>query len=227
LGEEWCELGYRIGSTMQKHYLTTALLLLTAYLTGCVPSITKTRGTISILHGSNRELIPNVQDEEAERYIVVSLWDYPTVNEKEGDIVINKVLLTEEETATIDFPTKAYWVAWTPVFGSQHLAPEPGIVVFHKDHLPSWNVGGTDHDRGLYCDKPKSHHNFSIELIDSEGAWLEKKNDNSDKWFLEEFLAEKKNLLKKMKKCKGLTEQEREMVLDKLLRAARVLGAEE
>jgi len=44
------------------------------------------------------------------------------------------------------------------------------------------------------------------------------------KWFLEEFLAEKRKLLKKMKKCKGLTDQDREMVLDKLTVAAKVLG---
>ena len=210
-------------STMHKHYLTIALLIITAYLTGCMPSVTKTQGTINICPSGNKQVMSSIPSKETERYVVVSLWA-SSLKEK---YIINKVILTEEKTITIDFPMKAYLVAWTPVFGAQHLAPEPGIVVFHKDYLPSWNVGGTDTDKRICCDKPRSKHNFSIELVGSEQAWLDKKDGYSDKWFLEEFLTERKNLLKKMKKCKELTEREREMVFDKLSQAARILGVED
>ena len=213
---------------MHKHYLiTTALLILTVCLNGCMPSFTHTQGTLSIKPSGNKQANSNIPNEGAERYIVVSLWDYPTVNEKKGGISINKVILTEEKSITIDFPSKAYMVVWTPVFGTQHLAPEPGILVLNKDYLPSWNVGGTDINHRMCCDKPRSKHNFSIELFGSEQALLDEKGKYEfDKWFFEEFLAEKKSLLKKMKKCKGLTDEEVAMVLDKLSTAARILGVE-
>ncbi len=172
--------------------------------------------------------MPSIPSKEAERYIVVSLWDYPMINEKKGDIVINKVVLTEEKSITIDFPFKIYMVVWTPVFGTQHLAPEPGIVVFNKNHLPSWNVGGTDSQIRMCCEKPMSKHNFLIELLGSEQALLDEKGEYAfDKWFLEEFLAEKKNLIRKMEKCEGLTDEEIDMVLEKLSQAARILGVED
>lgn len=201
------------------------LLILMVYLNGCMPSLTHTQGTLSIKPSRNKQVNPNVQSEETERYIVVSLWDYPTVNEKKGDIVINKVILTEEKSMNIDFPSKIYIVIWTPALGTQHLAPEPGIVVFNKNHLMSWNVGGTGPQVRMCCEKPRSKHNFLIELHDSEQALLDEKGKYKlDKWFLEEFLAEKQNLIKKMKKYKELTGEDIDMVLEKLSQAARILG---
>jgi len=72
-----------------------------------MPYFTHTQGTLSIQPSSYKQVNPNIESEETERYIVVSLWDYPTVNEKKGDIVINKVILTEEKSITIDFPFKS------------------------------------------------------------------------------------------------------------------------
>ncbi len=67
---------------------------------------------------------------------------------------------------------------------------------------------------------------MTMELLPFGQDWVEWGKYAFDKWFLEEFLAEKKNLLKKMKKCKGLTDQEIEMILDKLSQAAKLLGVE-
>ena len=208
-----------------KHLITSSLLTIMVYLSGCMPYFTHTQGTLSIQPSSYKQVNPNIESEETERYIVVSLWDYPTVNEKKGDIVINKVILTEEKSITIDFPFKIYMVVWTPALGAQHLAPEPGIVVFNKNYLMSWNVGGTDPNVRICCEKPRSKHNFLIKLLGSEQALLDEKGKYSfDQWFLEEFLAEKKDLIKKMKECKGLTDEEIDMVLEKLSQAARILG---
>lgn len=194
-----------------------SFLLLIPFLNGCIPSYTHYKGDVSIQvqPASMQSLDKNSSD----RFIIISFWDYPSVNGAGGKIVINKVVLSEDNQISIDFPHKGYWVIWTPALGTQHITPEPGVIVFHENYLPSWSVGGTDNHSKFCCAKPMSHRIFQLELIEAEKSLLQTENLSfSGKIFLEKLLAAKKNVIKKMDRCKVLSAGEKAMVLEKLSR---------
>jgi hypothetical protein len=142
--------------------------------------------------------------------------------EQKGKAVINEVILTESKLITVKFPAKIYMVVWTPVLATQHIAPEPGIIVFNKDYSPSWNVGGTQSDKRMCCGPPKSSHEFTI-TFSSEEMPIGRRAEYEAKELFEKLLDKKTDLTRKMGKCKGLTEAEKEMVLEKLSQTAEIL----
>lgn len=195
----------------------------TLFLGGCMPSFTHSKSTISIT--VNPENLNSSNPANTERYIVVSFWEYPTVNQSPGKIVIKDVFVTDKSTFAINFPLTGYWVVWTPVFGTQHLAPEPGIMVFHADYFPAKGIGVTDSKYGICCQKPESKHTFYPKLIESEQDFREKysKIQNIRIFFLD-FIDNTKILRRKLDQCKGITAEEKKMVFEKLTQAANALG---
>ena len=201
----------------------SSILLVLLFLGGCMPAFTSCKGDLEI---RTRDGAPH------ERFVVVSFWDYPTTNaiggkRKRGEVVINEVLVIDSEVITVDFPTKVYTAIWTPALGTQHIAPQPGVMVFNANYLSSWNIGGTETYGKSCCGPPKTRHEFTIDLVTPEEFLLDRKDDYSSIEFFEEFLDRKKDLVKKMRKCRGLTEEEKVMVLEKLSETARTLGISE
>jgi len=188
-------------------------------LNGCMPFITHCKGDVIIqLH---KDPLLSSGKETTHHFIIVSFWDYPTVNEKEGEIVINEVIVTEKKHLIINFPYKGYMAIWTPVLGTQHLAPEPGIIVFHENFPPSWNVGGTEPGIRICCEKPETEHEFKMDLFFDD---VMDQDSYSSKTFLEKFLTKREDLILKLNHCKELSSQEKAMVMEKLRRSAKTLG---
>ncbi len=203
----------------KKALLRIALLVfgvLILFTNGCMPAFTRCKGYLKI---------QNQQSNGDERFVVVSFWDYPVINNSKGRIIVNEVIATESKILTIDFPVKTYTVIWTPALGTQHLAPEPGILVFSKNYFPSWNIGGTEDELRICCGPPKSEHEFEIKLLASPENLFEE-NKYFTKAFFEKLLDNKKDLLNKLRKCEGLTDEEEEMVLANLSRIEEIFKRE-
>lgn len=186
------------------------LLLLVTLLNGCfMPSCTHSKGTVSVQFDRQKSI--------SDRFIIVSFWEYPMVNDSRGKVVINEVILSDKQEIKIKFPLILYWAVWTPALGTQHLAPEPGIMVFHNNYPLKWNTGGTDTRLRVCCEKPETIHNFEFVLESSEeDRLLQQSKEPLMKMFFEDFLAAKEHLMKKIDKCKSITFEEKEMVLEKL-----------
>ena len=198
-----------------------SILTLPLFTAGCmfVPAITSSKGDLQIISQSNDIGHAN------ERFVVVSFWDYPTVNNDRGEVVITGVIVTESKFLDMKFPMVGYWMVWTPVFGTQHIAPEPGVMVFRDDCLPAWGFGCFEPEFGvkLCCQAPSSKHDFVIDLTNFEKTLYDEKRVPDYKYFFEEFLDKKKDLIKKMDKCKDITSQEKSMVIDKITKTAAIL----
>ena len=200
------------------------LLLLIIFLNGCfMPSFTHSKGTVLVQ--VNQENVQSPNEIMPERFIIVSFWEYPMVNNSRGKVVVSEVLLTGKQQIEVNFPHKGYWVVWTPALGTQHLAPEPGIMVFHENYSPRWSLGGTDSRLRVCCEKPEKQHNFQFIFDDSDENMLLKRIDEpSVRIFFEEFLAEKEHLIKKVEKCRGITNEEENMVIEKLRQIEKILN---
>lgn len=204
------------------------LLILIVFIDGCfiVPSVTHCKGTLSIQ--IRQDEIDTSKQEIPKRFILVSLWEYPEVNDSSGKIVINEVILTEDSEIRVNFPFTGYWIGWTPVFGTQHLAPEPVIMAFHDNYPLRWIYGssGREYYEICYCcAKPETKLHFSLELSNPEEILSpDLKKDFGKKLFFEKFLAEKKTLIKKMERCKGITADDKRIILEKIKQTKTELG---
>ncbi len=192
-------------------------------LNGCcfIPAVTHCNGTISIQAGEQ----PSKQ-KISSRYILISLWDFPQVNDSKGKVDINEVIVTEESKFTLDFPFKGYWILWTPALRTQHLAPEPAIMIFHNDYPLEWFYGrSVIHPElpKLCCEKPETRLNFSIVLDKPKESLSEIQKDHY-RIFFEKFLEAKEPLIKEMNKCKDVTKEEKNMVLEKINTCKKELG---
>jgi len=192
------------------------LLILIIFLNGCfIPSFTHSKSVVSIQ--VNQGNVSSSDENMPERFIVISFWEYPMVNDSRGKVVINEVILTEKQQINVNFPHKGYWLVWTPALGTQHLAPEPGVMVFYENHPLKWNRGGTDSRYRVCCEKPKTIHDFQFKFDDSqENIFLKRIEDPLMRTFFEDFLEEKEPLIKKIERCKGITGEERNMIFEKL-----------
>jgi hypothetical protein len=182
---------------------------------GCAaPAFTHCTGSISIQVDQTKER--QLAEETGNRFIVVSFWDYPTVNETKGELILDKVFATESSHITIEFPLRIYWVVWTPALGTQHLAPRPGIIVFHEDYLACWEIGNTTTGR-ICCGRPTTKHEFIITpTTEGVASGQDAPFPYLTREFLEEFLAKKDDLISRMNSGKKLSTNESSMVLNKL-----------
>ena len=189
-----------------------SLLMLIVSLNGCfLPSFTHSRSVVSI-EVDQGNISPS-DENTSKRFIVISFWEYPKVNNSRGKIVINEVILTEKQQISVDFPFKGYWVVWTPALGTQHLAPEPGIMLFYENYPLRWSMGIPSR---ICCEKPLSEHGFKFEFNNLEENILLKEIESpSLKLFFEDFLSEKECLIKKVDKCKDITDEEKIMIFEK------------
>ena len=183
----------------------------------CWPAFTSCKGDISICQSGRKSF----EDEVSSKYILVSLWRFPSVNNSDRKICINEIVMTEQNRIDVFFPCKAYWVVCTPVLGPQHLAPEPIIFVFNENHFPSWSYGITpENNLGLSYRKPAKKRKFKLVLSNFD---IIMPNRSVDALMFQELLTKKKVLMKKMDQCKGLTNSDKEMVLAKLEQIANEL----
>ncbi|MCF7955043.1 MAG: hypothetical protein K9M75_04510 [Phycisphaerae bacterium] len=197
--------------------MTVFLIICVFLLSGCfIPAVTHCKGDVSIQNSD--ETLRFGSNDGSERFVVISFWEYPMVNSKPGKVVVNDVFVTNDLSFEVKFPPKGYWVVWMVALGVQHIAPEPGIMVIHKDYPASWDVGGTwEGNIGVCCQKPVTKRDFHINLKDlNESLLFYKKSSVGTKLFLEEFIDEGDDIIKKMEKYKSMTDEERQMVLDKI-----------
>lgn len=191
-------------------------LTLTTLLNGCfTPSFTYSKSVVSVQidHKKILSFDKNIHN----RYVIVSFWEYPIFNNSRGKVVIDDVILTNKQRTEVNFHHKGYWTVWTPALGTQHLAPEPGIMIFYENYPLRWSIGGTDLKRKICCEKPETRHNFEFEFVDAEENLLPRQNNNIlTRVFIENFLAEKDCLIKKIENSKGITSEEKRIVLKKL-----------
>ena len=184
--------------------LFSAMLL---SVSGCMTAVTDCRGQLAVRDGVEGE----------GRFVVVTFWQYPTVNLWQGRFVLDDIIVLDERTAAIEYDAKAYLVVWTPAMGTQHLAPDPGVAVFRQGCFPAWNVGGTGINRRYCCEKPSSEQAFVLQMACSEDKFLEGTNrEIFDLDVLEKLNANEAKLLKKLNRCKQLTEQEKQLVIDQI-----------
>lgn len=197
-------------------------LALTILPYGCGPAFTRCRSTVSI-HTMDTGTSQPSCNEASRRFIVISCWVWPNVNNTNGKLTIERVLLTDGNQLTLDFPLRAYWMIWTPALGTQHIAPRPAVAVFHADYPLTWAICYSPD--GFCCGRPATQCEFAVRLTtttaipgrDGLVAYEAQR-------FLDEFLAQKKALIRYMDNCKELTEADKTMVMEKLEHAASRYG---
>jgi len=194
----------------------SGLLIVIIFLNGCfMPAATHCKGTVSI--SANQDEAESADQEISNRFILISLWDYPTVNNTPGKIIINEAIAVETKEITVDFPHKVYWTVWTPALGTQHLSPVPVIILFHEKYPLRFGYGSSDAKFELCCEKPKTKRHYSFELGNPEEilSAADKKSYRT-KLLLKKFIQEKETLIKKIEQCKSITHEEKNMILIKI-----------
>lgn len=186
-------------------------------LSGCVfwPSAAHCKGKVfieSYLAGT---------DTAQDRIIIVSAWEYPTVNNSTGKLQFDKVFIADKQEFTVSFPLTGYWVAWTPVLATQHLAPEPALLVFRKDSFLSV-VHPDNSVFKLCCMEPPTKCDFTIVPGNTE-ATLDVIQRNLDRQFFAKLALSKGALVKKVNSSKNLTKDDKLMVIEQFNASLRGL----
>lgn len=175
---------------------------------GCAPAMTECRSAVAIRTGQAAEESPHA--DTGDRFIVVSFWDDPTVNDSVGELALQDVILTEGRELSIQFPLRTYWVVWTPALGAQHLAPRPGILVFHKDYPACWEIG--DCRGGVCCGKPDHSHAFTI-VMSTDGSRFP---EHVAQPFIAKLSGRRDEIIRMMNRHSELTTVDKAMVTEKL-----------
>jgi hypothetical protein len=195
--------------------------MLLPLLYGCLPAVTYSTATVSIqtVHESATAADADVDD----RFVIVSFWEYPTVDVFPGGVSIHNVVLCNGGSLTVSFPPRLYCVAWTPALGTQHFAPKPGVIAFHADGPPRWDIG---QPQGCpCCGKPRTEHAFTLSFSAPQSAPAE--TDPlcyQGRRLFEELLTAKGELLRELSRHRELRPSDQTMVVAKIEQAAISYG---
>jgi hypothetical protein len=205
--------------SMMKKIGILLLIALNIMSVGCTwPGILSADGNLYISKPTGEEINP-----VTDRTVILTFWRFPGVNNSPPQIVFDEATIMKSVEEKISFSWKFYQIVWTPVFGTQHLSPDPAIVAFSEGNWPliGYDVAPINYKLRPCCQAPHKHiREFRLKMIPVTNPLS---LDTYTKKDYELLIKDSIQLQKFIHGNRNLTSEDKRMIQDSLNNIERIL----
>lgn len=186
------------------------MIVLNIVSAGCVmPGMLSAKGNLFIWGPTGEEI-----NTIADRTVILTFWRFPSVNNSPPQFEFDNAHLVGKDLRCLRFSTKFYKIVWTPVLGTQHISPEPGVMVLAEGYCPmiGYDVAPINKEPRRCCEAPLDHiREFRLQMVPmSVGCSNLIESHVKNEYVL--LIRERKQIERIIKSCRDLTAADRKMV---------------